>query len=228
MFQTQSQTYRQVPMAYKRLPKVLGFYELPGNIDENLADVNRKLKVKCKFCPKSIVGSVRVTSNFITHLKKAHQQINAEYEQEKKSNFDFLSKKLKVAIDSPSPEPKLFRPEISRTSSGNSTDETKKERIDSLLVKFIAKTALNSSVVLNNDFVNLVHELCPSYDVPTVAELLNGAVPDLVAKISDTIRKIFDECESVTLSVETWTEPLLGGYFGKRDVYFDAFLFYSL
>ena len=214
MFNNQRQISRG--MSYKRLPKVLAFYELPDTMDEYLCDVNRKLKVKCKYCPKSIVGSVRVTSNFITHLKKTHQRINAEFEMEKKSSLEVFTKSLrngesevvKSSIDDNKPESVEILPD-------EGLEPSRKERLDAFLVKFIASSSLNSSLVLSNEFVSFVHELCPSYEVPSLNDLTGSLLPEFAAKTSESIRRLLEESDSVSLSVETWTEPLLNGFIGR-------------
>ncbi|XP_053373931.1 zinc finger BED domain-containing protein 4-like [Mercenaria mercenaria] len=83
---------------------VLKHFDVPEGTSE---DKNKKFQAKCMYCAKHISGSLKITSNFITHIKGKHSDVSLE--------------KLEPSTCT-SDQPKIFNPTESDTEDNNLTE----------------------------------------------------------------------------------------------------------
>ena len=65
---------------------ILDYYEFTEIHHKYFDDINTVFRLPCKICTKIIGASIKITSNWIAHLKSCHSEKHLEYELKRKNN----------------------------------------------------------------------------------------------------------------------------------------------
>ncbi|KAJ8309282.1 hypothetical protein KUTeg_014156 [Tegillarca granosa] len=142
-----------------------------------------KCKAKCVHCSSIISANLKVTSNFVTHMKRKHRDIyitdNEKRVQEQPKMSEFMKKKVKYA----------------------STDRRQIQLTDAL-IKFIAGDLLPLSIVENEDFRNLMETADPKYQMPSRKYLSSKLLLENSTEVRNNIMHQMKLAENINIRNE--------------------------
>ncbi|KAJ8315996.1 hypothetical protein KUTeg_006010 [Tegillarca granosa] len=176
-----------------------------------------KCKAKCVHCSSIISANLKVTSNFVTHMKcgvnnerlvivkepgffavyiiRKHRYIyitdNEKRVQEQPKMSEFMKKKVKYA----------------------STDQRQIQLTDAL-IKFIAGDLLPLSIVESEDFRNLMETADPKYQMPSRKYLSSKLLLENSTEVRNNIMHQMKLAENICLTVDIWSSRQMRGYLG--------------
>ncbi|XP_053385865.1 zinc finger BED domain-containing protein 4-like [Mercenaria mercenaria] len=169
------------------------------DIPQNVSDKNETFKAKCRHCSSVISGSYRITSNFVTHLKRKHREIH----------LDTVGRKFQ---DSPlSPKITGFIKQVG--TKYNHSDPKQKESMNAL-VNFIAGDLLPLSTVDSQYFKCFVASLDPKFQVPSRRHLSSKVIHEKARLISNTVKSQQKRAENICLTIDLWSNRSMKGFLG--------------
>ncbi|KAJ8305575.1 hypothetical protein KUTeg_016120 [Tegillarca granosa] len=176
---------------------VLKHFEILKDSDSD----SGKCKAKCVHCSSIISANLKVTSNFVTHMKcgvtmkRKHRDIyitdNEKRVQEQPKMSEFMKKKVKYA----------------------STDQRQIQLTDAL-IKFIAGDLLPLSIVESEDFRNLMETADPKYQMPSRKYLSSKLLLENSTEVRNSIMHQLKLAENICLTVDIWSSRQMRGYLG--------------
>ena len=140
-----------------------------------------KITAKCKLCPQSnpkfYSGHRKISSNFLTHLKRKHKDVEKEYQAAKKpKNTQSI---LNFAVPQPSKNAQFKR---------CSQNEAKKS-----ITNFVVKSGIPITLVEKEPFKNLVSTLsggaCHSITCKTLKKCTEDDFIELQTKINKSVSR---------------------------------------
>ena len=82
---------------------------------------------------------------------------------------------------------------------------TRTRKLHNLVLNMIATDMQPFSVVNDEGFVALVHELDPSYTLPSAKALIQTMMPAAYAKAKENLTAKLTDAEMVSLTTDGWT-----------------------
>lgn len=184
-------------------------------------------KATCRYCTLSLVCNPRNgTGNLVRHLKRKHSNI-AVYRESRETNaiqnipLEVLPStsaevqpeneiRQETSAKSPTPalrQPPRLRPNLitSYTFDKRPLSSSKSKQIDNQLLKMIVKEYHPFSIVEDVEFRNLIHLLCPSYNIPTRKTVSASLVPICYNEVKMQMKALFQPTTAVSLTADGWT-----------------------
>lgn len=193
-------------------------------------------KVKCNICKRDFKFSGN-TSNLHFHLRRKHLTFsvgekileNLETEEEL-DNSEIAVTSIK---DVPSKEGSCTTREVNVGASTSTSEiehpkkkfkqaalafktahmsETRRKKIDRLVIEMICKDFQPISVVEDTGFKNLIQELEPRYSLPSRRTIGRTLLPDLYSQIKTRLLSILRNIENVAITTDIWTSANTQSY----------------
>lgn len=193
-------------------PLILDYYHFKKSIHSSYIDnPTKNFKLKCKTCQTHISASVKVTSNWITHLKITHDDEYNEYlEKKDKEKLTKRRKNKPKLINTPDSDSNIEQKSISKKYTLHHPMQKKLEKI---LIQLIAKSNVSICTIKWSEFRNFVETLNPQFRLCSRLRLKNTLIPDTYDQIKSKIMKELSLANNVNVTVDAWTDGSNKSYF---------------
>ena len=154
-------------------------------------------------------GSRQNTTNIIRHMEYKHPVKAAEKKTAHEENVQLIaSQKRKAQGDATMRQVKLKQ----MLTEGNkgvkwTTKDPRCEKYHKRVCEYIVGSNKPVNTLDDPFFVNLLHELCPHYPVPSRDYFMKTILPKTEEEIVTKIGNLAKECTSLTLTSDIWTAP---------------------
>lgn len=160
---------------HRRVPKILNNYDFDSSY---LQKPRENFTAKCKLCGKTVRASMRVTTNFVNHMKKLHPSIQSE------SASSFLS------------DEKSLSPHTSKNNIGI---------LDSKIVSTLIKCTIPLAVLEMSSFKSLLIQLNPEVSIISRSSINDEIIPSLVDQTKIQINELISQTDSLSLVLDYWS-----------------------
>ncbi|VDI42302.1 Hypothetical predicted protein [Mytilus galloprovincialis] len=151
-------------------------------------------KGKCMHCGTLISGSYKVTSNFVTHMKRKHRDLYILHSENKEIQ-PTLTQCIKKSVKYSPSDPKQFRN-------------------DKCSYNVIAGDLLPLSIVESEEFKNLMEKADTKYQVPSRKHLSSKLLHEKSVEIKNNLVNTLKRAESVCLTIDLWSSRQMRGFLG--------------
>ena len=158
-------------------------------------------KAKCKHCSSKISGSAKITSNFVTHMKRKHREA-------------YLSTSTTTSTSSSKPEVQSTMTSFAKQTTQCSIHDPRQIQITEKLLFFIAGNLMPLSVVDSKEFRSFVSKLDSRYQIPSRKHLSSKLLQEKATSIQTELKQKLHYAESVCLTLDLWSNRQMKGYFG--------------
>lgn len=164
-----------------------------------------KNRVKCRLCGK-VYQSSGNTSNLQKHVREIHTV--------KKSNVPTETQATNAADLPLVPVPVVKRTLEDFFIESYPHDSSKKKLIDLKIALMIVRDFQPLSLVENEGFIDLLHELDPRYQIVSRKTLTYNILPRCLHNAMLNLRKVLEETSFICLTMDGWTSCSNQGYIG--------------
>ncbi|XP_046578557.1 E3 SUMO-protein ligase ZBED1-like [Haliotis rubra] len=151
-----------------------------------------------------ISGSLKATSNFLTHLQRRHAHVLT----------GLKDKKRKLTDEQPSLDT-FVETEKKKFSSSDS----RQQKITDSITMFIARSLMPLSIVENSYFRDLLHCMGPRFVIPSRKHLTSSLITKKCEEIILAMKQDFEKTESVCVTIDLWSSRQMRGYIGITGHY---------
>ncbi|XP_076109057.1 zinc finger BED domain-containing protein 4-like [Mytilus galloprovincialis] len=151
-------------------------------------------KGKCMHCGTLISGSYKVTSNFVTHMKRKHRDLYILHSENKEIQ-PTLTQCIKKSVKYSPSDPKQLE-------------------MTNALIMFIAGDLLPLSIVESEEFKNLMEKADTKYQVPSRKHLSSKLLHEKSVEIKNNLVNTLKRAESVCLTIDLWSSRQMRGFLG--------------
>ncbi|XP_063400303.1 E3 SUMO-protein ligase ZBED1-like [Mytilus trossulus] len=149
-------------------------------------------KGKCMHCGTLISGSYKVTSNFVTHMKRKHRDLYILHSENKEIQ-PTLTQCIKKSVKYSPSDPKQLE-------------------MTNALIMFIAGDLLPLSIVESEEFKNLMEKADTKYQVPSRKHLSSKLLHEKSVEIKNNLVNTLKRAESVCLTIDLWSSRQMRGF----------------
>lgn len=160
---------------HRRVPKILNNYDFDSSY---LQKPRENFTAKCKLCGKTVRASMRVTTNFVNHMKKFHPCIQSE------SISSFLS---------------------DEKSQSSPTSNINTGILDSKIVSTLIRCSIPLTVLEMSAFRGLLVQLNPDVLVAAQSNINDEIVPNLVDQTKTQMNELLSQTDSLSLVLDYWS-----------------------
>ena len=180
------------PKKYDK-PTILNFFDFKEEHQKFLlcSIVKIGFQVNCLTCIKPYRSSIKVTSNWITHIR-SHP---AEYQK-------YLDLRKQSGDRKQSNIPNFFK-----THSKYAYTHPFQKRIDNQLVRLIVNTTFPLQVVEHYDFRYFCHLLNKQYRCSSKYRVTNNLIPSLFNRLKTDIKTWINKATTCAVTVDAWSDP---------------------
>ncbi|XP_046543879.1 E3 SUMO-protein ligase ZBED1-like [Haliotis rubra] len=165
---------------------------------------SQTFKAKCKTCGSFISGSLKATSNFLTHLQRRHAHVLTGL-KDKKGKLTDEQPSLDTFVET---EQKKF-----------SSSDSRQQKITDSLTMFIDRSLMPLSIVENSYFRDLLHCMEPRFVIPSRKHLTSSLITKKCEEIILAMKQDFEKTESVCVTIDLWSSRQMRGFIGITGHY---------
>ena len=174
---------------------------------ENEETKKQKFFLLCKNCNKKITASIKITSNWISHLRVAHITQYNEY----------LTEKSRIRIDSPS-TPRNSPTPISRadqhiqrtlftTTKKWPRNHPMQLKLEKMLITLLCTSTLAFLLLDNKLFREFIYELNSNFRMFTRKRFRYTLLPIYYQNLRRQLDQDLQSAKFVNLTIDAWTDP---------------------
>ncbi|RNA19150.1 zinc finger BED domain-containing DAYSLEEPER [Brachionus plicatilis] len=159
---------------HRRMPKILNNYDFDTSY---LQKPRENFSAKCKLCGKTVRASMRVTTNFVNHVKKFH----------------------------PSSQADSFASVLSEDRTLPTPPQHQLNALDVSIVSALIKCSVPLAVLHMSAFSALLNQLNPEVDTICPSSVNNDIIPHLVEQTRLQLMDLLSQASSTSLLLDYWS-----------------------
>ncbi|XP_069103066.1 zinc finger BED domain-containing protein 4-like [Argopecten irradians] len=171
-------------------------------------DLNGKFKAKCKHCVAEISGSLKVTSNFVTHMKRKHREILLERKHIQGPSKSSDQDQSACSLDTFVTKAKKY-----------SNSDSRQHQITDALLHFVAGNLLPLSTIESEEFKTLMAKCDSRYQVPSRKHFTTKLLKEKSTEVQNNVKHQLQRAQSVCLTIDLWSNRQMRGFMGITGHY---------
>ncbi|CAF1108654.1 unnamed protein product [Brachionus calyciflorus] len=186
-------------------PLILDFYGFKDEHHKFLEQILVAFPLKCNFCKSVIRASIKITSNWVGHLRTNHPEEFKNYSELKEKSAQSFHVKRNVVAN-------LHN--FVRVTKKFNYNHPIQRKLDKQLVRLVVNSSMPLSLIDHPDFKLFLYQLNSQFRTSSRKRLSNTLVPMLYNDVFNKINLKLKESTTVTVTVDAWTDARMKAFLG--------------